>query len=176
MTTDDATVPPLGASPVPRPAPTGATHPGVLAHMNMLQAVITRLAGNSASCKTWCAGLVTSLLAFIGSTRLPQLLPLALLPMVLFAFLDANYLAEERRFRRRFEDLAAKLRAGGYADADLFNFGPDPGDAAHRVALWEAFKSWSVLPYYLSLLLLVGVLIAVGWFGGFELLVKPKPN
>ena len=31
-----------------------AENPAVIAHLNMLQAVITRLAGNSAQCKTWC--------------------------------------------------------------------------------------------------------------------------
>jgi hypothetical protein len=160
------------AQPAPPPASSPQSwlaHPAFLAHMNMLQSVITRLAGNSASCKTWCSGLVTTVLSLAGSARLPQLLPLALVPILVFAFLDTNYLCEERRFRKRFEELAAEARGGAYGCADLFGFGR-PAEWKRPRALLSAFFSWSILSYYGGLIVLY---LAAWWLGLLDLLARP---
>ena len=45
-----------------------ANSPAAITHLNMLQAVITRLAGNSAQCKTWCVAIVSALFGLAGAT------------------------------------------------------------------------------------------------------------
>jgi hypothetical protein len=159
----------------PAPVPCDPTahawlsHPAFLAQMNLLQAVITRLAGNSASCKTWCSGLVTALLSLAGSTHAPQLLQLAWVPVATFAFLDMNYLAEEKRFRRRFEALAALARAGHFSCAELFDFGRVDWLTRGKL-LFRAAISWSVWPYYGGLVAAYIIAHCAGWL---DLLAKP---
>jgi hypothetical protein len=149
--------------------PAWISHPAFLAHMNMLQAVIARLAGNSASCKTWCSGLVTALLGVAASTRTPQLLYLALAPVLMMAFLDASYLRQEQRVRAQFEALAAKARAGAYGCADLFEFHLDES-TSRLTSRWRALLSWSIWPYYGGLVVAYLVARSAGWL---DLLARP---
>ena len=56
-------------------------------HLRMMQDVITRMASNSASCKTWCVTLVTAVLVLI--VRLeesvnPEYALIALVPTIAF--------------------------------------------------------------------------------------------
>ena len=46
-----------------------ADNAAVIAHLNYLQAIITRLAGNSAQCKTWCLAIVSALFSFAGAFK-----------------------------------------------------------------------------------------------------------
>lgn len=66
-------------------------------YLSMLQGIINRMAGNSASCKTWTVTLVTALLVLVveKDIRLPNPY-LCLLPIVLLFLLDCYYLGLER--------------------------------------------------------------------------------
>lgn len=127
-----------------------ADRPAVIAHLNMLQAIIARLAGQSASSKTWCLTLVGGLLGLASATKTPGLLTLGLVPVAAFAFLDAMYLAHERAFRDHFGGVVAKLRSNTYALEDVF----DTRAEAPDVFAWlSALVSWATLPLYLGLVL-----------------------
>jgi len=71
-----------GASAAPLAA---AESPAVIAHLNMLQAVVTRLAGNSAQCKTWCVAIVSALFGFAGATRSGRIAAAAIIPIAFSA-------------------------------------------------------------------------------------------
>lgn len=71
-------------------------------YLEMIQAVIARLASNSFVLKGWSVTLVSGLLGFAGQQREPQFALLALLPAVTFWMLDAYYLAQERQQRQLF--------------------------------------------------------------------------
>src|ERR1700730_1981892 len=71
----------------------------VVAHITLLQGIINRLANNSASCKTWCLTLVAALISLAGATRVPAIVTGALVPIVIFGFVDAMYLAQEHAYR-----------------------------------------------------------------------------
>lgn len=77
--------------------------PAVIAHVQLLQGIIARMAGNSAACKTWTVTLETALIALWGTSQDPSwpffLAGIAL--AALMALLDANYLSLERHFRRQ---------------------------------------------------------------------------
>lgn len=136
-----------------------ADNPAVTAHISMLQAIIARLAANSASCKTWCLALVGALLSFAAGTDSPRLAAFAVVPIVMFAFLDSHYLAQERAYRSLFVAIVGKIRDGSYTIADSFEArAPVP-----RGGLGRAFLSWSVWPVYLGLLIAYGVAMYSGW-------------
>lgn len=127
-------------------------HPGFLAHMNTLQSIVTRLAANCASCKTWCMGTVTALLGLAGATHAPGLLALALAPVIVFGVLDANYLAQERWFRSQFNAFAKKAQSDAYNSGDLFAINMQ--SRSETVAGFaRAFASWSIFPVYGGLIL-----------------------
>jgi hypothetical protein len=44
-----------------------ADNPAAIAHLNHVQAIIARLAGNSLQCKTWCLAIVGALFGLAGS-------------------------------------------------------------------------------------------------------------
>jgi hypothetical protein len=133
--------------------------PAVMAHINMIQGVINRLASASASCKTWCITLVSALASLAGATRTPAILTAAVLPIVLFAYLDAMYLAQERAYRALFKKIVTKTRDSSYSRADAFE--ADAGSP------WSHFPgallSWSVWPVYVCLGILYGIAFCSRW-------------
>src|SRR5260370_27910521 len=141
MMSDPATEKP--ASPL---AP--AESPAAIEHLKMIQAVITRLAGNSAQCKTWCITIVAAIVAFAGAMKDEKIAALAIIPLVIFGFLDAAYLANEKAYRDLYNRFAAKIRDGTYRLADCFVLSA-PTDASHH--LW-AHAASSVWPAYLRLI------------------------
>src|SRR5689334_1539318 len=78
--------------------------PATTAHINLLQGIINRLANTSASCKTWCLSIVAALLSLAGSTHNPNLITVALVPVMVFGFIDMMYLAHETAYRELYKD------------------------------------------------------------------------
>lgn len=115
----------------------------VLAYLNMLQGVISRMASNSASCKTWCVTLVSAIFVLAVGTENPGVLLVAWFPVALFFLLDAYYLSLERDFRGIQEDF---LERGD--DKDLFRLKPPPGYGHRLHATVTSMFSFSVYPFY----------------------------
>lgn len=136
-----------------------ADNPAVTAHINLLQGVINRLANNSASCKTWCLTLVGALVSFAGATHVPGIISFALVPVVIFGFLDTMYLAQERAYRDLYKTITGKIRNGSYVLADTYEArAPLP-----KRAFFSALRSWAVYPVYLGLILAYIFAYFTGW-------------
>jgi hypothetical protein len=142
-----------------RSALTLAESPAVIEHLKMVQAIISRMAGNSAQCKTWCITIVAAIVAFASAAKNERIVALAIVPLVIFGCLDAAYLATEKAYRDLYNALAAKIRAGTYSLPDAFALAA-PTDAGHY--LW-AHGSWSVWPVYLGLIAAYLVIRASGF-------------
>jgi ATP adenylyltransferase len=76
-----------------------------LKQLEFLQAIIARLAGYGATLKNYCLTIVTATVGLTISFKRPEILLVALLPIVGFALLDIEYLRTERRFRELFNVL-----------------------------------------------------------------------
>ncbi len=77
-------------------------------HLEFIQAIITRMAGNSFLIKGWSVTLIAAILALSASEHGNKwLMPIAFLPAVIFWFLDAYFLHQEKRFRK-FWDVVRK--------------------------------------------------------------------
>ncbi len=85
-----------------------------LEHLKMLQAVITRMAGNSFLIKGWCVTLVAALLT-LSAKEARYLVFVAYLPVLMFWWLDALFLRQERLFGELFD----KVRTNGNDEADF---------------------------------------------------------
>lgn len=124
----------------------------VIKTMEMYQAIITRMATNSAACKQWCIPLVTAILVFAVKEKTYHLIWLTLIPVLICYCLDAYYLMLENRFRAGFNQAAAKIAQQTFAQADLFNLSPA---GSKRQFLLKAFTSPATWPVYLGLLALL---------------------
>ena len=95
-----------------------------IAHLQMIQGVINRMAGNSFLIKGWSVTLVAALFALAAAGSNPLFVYLAYFPSFSFWALDAYFLRQERLFRR----LHDHVRALPPANID-FSMDTSPFDA-----------------------------------------------
>jgi|SRR5271166_1667372 len=114
--------------------------------LEMLQAVIARLANYGATLKNYCITLTTAISGFAITLRQPLVPLLALIPIIIFALLDAQFLRNERRFRRLFDELTRE-------DWEVLPRFAINLENAPAISYWAIFCSWSILIFYLSLTL-----------------------
>jgi hypothetical protein len=140
-----------------------ADSPAVIAHINLLEGIIGRLATQSTSCKTWCITLVAALLSLAGATKLPAIVGVVLVPIVVFGFMDTMYLSQERAYRDLYLDVVKKVRTGSYVLADAF----ETKAPLRLSACLAAIRSWAVFPIYLGLIAAYFVAYLSGWLSTF---------
>lgn len=110
-----------------------------IAHMTMIQGVISRLETNALTLKALAMTLATAVLAFFGSVENPDwVYPLAgCLPVLVFWYLDAKYLWLGRLFRRLYNGVRLK------EVTEPFTMNIEPYQDQEQSVLRIAF-SWSV--------------------------------
>ena len=77
-------------------------------HLEMIQAVITRMASNSFMLKGWAVTLIAGV--FVLATKDSETLYflIAYIPIILFWFLDSYYLQLERKFRVLYKNIGSR--------------------------------------------------------------------
>src|SRR4051812_40147796 len=110
-------------------------------HLEMLQSVITRMAGYGASFKSYCITVTTTVIGFGFTLHRPIVSALAILPILAFVLADAQYLRVERRFRGLFN----LVRADSWEQAPSFEINLQHAPAE---PLLNAVTSWSILGFY----------------------------
>lgn len=118
-------------------------------HLEMLQAVISRVAGQGATVKNYCITLVTAIGGFAVTLEKPNAALLGLLAITIFWLLDARYLFIERKFRDEFDE----VRLGDWGIQPTFEIRPKGKIFCPYVC---SLFSWSIFGFYgLMTLLLV---------------------
>ena len=130
----------------------------VQAHLTIQQAVIQRMAGNSASSKAWCVTLVSAILVIIADKGKPQYTWIAIMPTLMFLILDAYYLALEKEFRNSYNSFIQKLHEQSLSAPDLFVVTPKSGLVG---LFFKSLGSFSVWPFYA---MLFGMIYAIKAF------------
>lgn len=83
--------------------------PSVIAHIEMMQSIISRLADNSAKCKEWCFTLIAALVVFMISNQNSLSFSICYWVLGVFYFLDSYYLGLEREMRNQYEKFVKSL-------------------------------------------------------------------
>lgn len=126
--------------------------PCVHKHLDLLQSVISRMALNSGSCKSWCITLVSGMLVVIIDKDLPILILLALMPTILFTLLDSYYLSMERCFRENYKIFIKNLHNKTLTVEDLYQLKGPLGNKEAFIGALNAIRSFSVWPFYLFII------------------------
>lgn len=112
--------------------------------LEMVQAIIARLAGYGAVIKNWCITVTTAVCGFGLTQHKPALVLLALFPIAIFSILDAEYLRAERRYRAVFD----RLRGEDWERMPAFDL---RAKGASRMEFASVYASWSILSFYLPI-------------------------
>ena len=139
-------------------SPLNAESSAVQAHLTIMQGVINRMAENSRSCKVWCVTLVAATLVLVARTGEPQHALIALVPTLLFLFLDSYYLALERAFIRSQNTFVGKLHRSELISSDLYRVVPT--GMGWRLVGRCLLGSVSIWPFYL----LVSATVLLAWW------------
>lgn len=118
--------------------------PDRIKHLEMLQAVITRMAQNCFQLKGWGVVVVAGLLALGGKEMERTMIYVAYVPVFFFALLDAAYLTYEQNFRTLYD----LVRDG---DQRVKPFALRLPDGVTRSHMFNALASWSVWGFWVPI-------------------------
>lgn len=128
-----------------------------LAHLEMIQAVITRMASNSFALKGWAVTLVAGLFALSSKDANQFYYLVTYIPIVVFWYLDAYYLCQERMYRNLYE----KVRK---LDEDQIDFSMNAAAAefqTDKTTVANCFLSKTILGFYLPLAIVTAGIIII---------------
>lgn len=110
------------------------------------------MASNSSASKAWCVTLVSAVLVIVADKGKPEYAYIAMLPTLVFAMLDAYYLALEKAFRNSYNDFIFKLHSKTLTEVDLYSVIPKGNMSSLQ---FHSLKSFSVWGFYSSLAMLI---------------------
>ena len=128
-------------------------------HLEFIQNIINRMNSNSFQIKEWMITVVSALLALYASSSNETYIFVAIVPTLMFWFLDAYYLQQERKFRAVYNDVLADK-----SKIPLFTM-PIQNYIGGRYSYWGTLFSKTIGWFY-------GVVVVLLIIGGFMLKYK----
>jgi len=120
-------------------------------HLELIQAVITRMAGNSFLIRGWSVTLVSALFALAAKDADRAFVVVSYFPCLMFWCLDAFYLAQERKFRSLYDSVRK---------AATTDFSMDTSTAQKPRDKWgAAFFSLTMLLFHGGILAVVSLVM-----------------
>lgn len=127
-------------------------------HLELIQAVITRMNTNSFQIKGWCITIVSALLAIYASNKNESFILISASATLLFWFLDGYYLMQERKFRGLYNDVAEISTPS--EQIKLFEMRTDLYTKG-RFRYLISFSSKTIITFYLSIIFILGLLFCL---------------
>jgi hypothetical protein len=125
-------------------------------HLEIIQGVINRMAGNSFLIKGWCVTLVSALLALASKDSNTKFIFVSYYPVLMFWILDAYFLWQERLFRKLYDKIRLTEEDSIDFSMNTSTFVKDP-------------DSWLRVAFSKTLLLFYGTMIGAIWLAMFIL-------
>ncbi|MBU1297891.1 MAG: hypothetical protein KJ963_07025 [Bacteroidetes bacterium] len=127
------------------------------AHLEMIQAVINRMAGNSFLIKGWTITLVAALFALAQKETNPVFMYLAYFPAFVFWALDGYYLWQERLLRKLFDRVRTQQESDIDFSMNTSVVEPQAG------SIWRATFSQTLLVFHGAILLSILLVIKLSF-------------
>ena len=121
-------------------------------HLDCIQAVITRMAGNSFLIRGWSVTLVSALFALAAKDADRSFINISYFPCAMFWFLDGYYLSQERLFRSLYD-------AARQATSTDYSMNPLPSR--------RPTDTWSAAALSRTMLLFHGAMLGIITFVGY---------
>lgn len=123
-------------------------------HLEFLQIVITRMAVNSFLLKGWAVTLIAGVMVLSAKDSNPIYIVIAYFPLVIFWILDGYYLFQEKLFRSLYDSVRV-------LDEKEINFSlnTEPFKSKRGNNWASSAFSFTIVFFYLSLIVLVGVIM-----------------
>lgn len=118
-----------------------------VAHMNMVQQIITRMGNNSFMLKGWTIGIMVAVFAFAGKDAHKAIM-ITIIPLGVIWFLDSYYLTIERKYRALYEEIRLKKESEITFDMNFNNVKLTMNNIK-KYSIFNSFTSISVMPFYL---------------------------
>jgi hypothetical protein len=131
----------------------------IQSHLTILQGVISRMATNSSSCKTWCVTLVSAILSLSFSGQKFHIIVVALFPIVVFGLLDAYYLFLEASFRKQYNSFVNKIHKSELQTSDLYAINSPGQSWAVLKGVLKSSLSFSVAPFYILQVVVIYIIL-----------------
>ena len=124
-------------------------------HLEMVQAVITRMDSNSLHIKGWGVVIVSAILALAASKTTTNFVYISFLPTVVFWILDGYFLWQERLFRSLFD----RIRKAPDSETD---FSLDTSVVRHDVKPWiAAMFSKTLIIFYGAIIISISTIVLI---------------
>ena len=126
-----------------------------LKHLELIQAVISRMASNSFALKGWTVLIVSALFALSPGDSKKYYLYLAYLPALAFWILDAYFLRQERLFRKLYDSVRL-------LPPEQIDFSMNTTPFFTNVSSWFATMfSVTLRVFHLAVLVIITILVFV---------------
>lgn len=119
-------------------------------HLEFIQNIITRMNTNSFQIKGMAVAIISALLAIYAAEKNPDFVLITIFPLVLFWFLDAYYLTQERKFRGLYNDLLHE----NANNIKPFEMRPDLYKGG-EYSFWSVFFSKTIWTIYLVVSIII---------------------
>lgn len=133
-----------------------------LKHLEFIQNIITRMNANSFAIKGWSVTLVSALFALAADKANLKFVFIAYIPALVFWALDGFFLSQEKRYRKLYEEVAAK-------DGDHIDFNLNAMKYKDQVGGWLCCAFTKTLAPFHGAIFSVVFLVTVGWCVRFVL-------
>jgi len=132
--------------------------PNKIKHLEMIQAVIDRMASNSFKLKGWAVTLVTAIFTLVAKDVDKIYSIIVFIPIIIFWGLDAYYLRQERLYR----DLYKKVRSTEESKIDFSLTATKQEYGNDKTDFWSCMLSATEIWFYFPLAVVcAGVIVIV---------------
>jgi hypothetical protein len=115
---------------------------------------------NSLQLKGWTVAIVSALLALYANSSNLVFIIVAIIPVLLFWFIDTFYLQKERKFRGVYDDVAGLTSTNDRIEVRLFEM-PIDEYTGGKYCYWNVFFSTTLSAFYGIILALVIICILI---------------
>ena len=119
-----------------------------LKHLEMIQAIVSRMAGNSFLIKGWCVTIVAALLALSSKDAEKRFLIVAYYPVLMFWIMDGYFLWRERLFRKLYDQVRT-------VDENAITFSMDTSSFKNETTFLRAWLSLTIILFYGTMILAI---------------------
>lgn len=136
-------------------------NPAVCTYLEFLQNAINRMSTNSGAIKALIVVVYTIFITIlIAIKEFDKYWWLGLIISIISMLMDAYYLALEKMYRKKYNNVVNDLNNGKLDEKQIYNMNPQNTELEHEViaVMIESIKSFSILPFY-SLFIALTIII-----------------